>query len=736
MKIDDLSVDIKLKEFLKGMGIEKLYPPQVDSIKSGLFEGVNQVIAIPTASGKTLIAILAIFNALDKYGGKAVYLAPLRALASEKFDEFKEIADVLGYKVRISTGDFDQSAYYLNNSDIIILTNEKFDSLIRHQVPWLDEINVIISDEVHLINDAHRGPVLEVVLSLVRRNLPNCQMLALSATINNAHELAEWLDAKLIFSTWRPIKLREGVWFEGKIKYTNGQVKPAGKASDRDGFVSLSLETIAEGGQVLVFSSTRRIAESSAKILAKSIKKTLTGKESKDLLKIANRIRSIGEKTKIRKNLAELVESGVAFHHAGLISSHRKIIEESFKARKIKVLTATTTLSAGLNLPGRRVIIRSVLRYEGGFGQKAIPILEYKQMAGRAGRPKYDPYGEAIIITKNINERDRIFENYLHKETEDIYSKLGTEPALRSHILSFIASEYVNDFESALDMIRYTFYGFQNEDTLFLVEDEINKVISLLINAKMISPKEPYIITPFGKKINELYLDPLSAKIIREGLDKSTDKYVNQLTYLQLLASVPDIRSYNVRKNEYSDLIEEVEKNMDQWLNEFDEMGGFGFDIFLTTVKTAKIVELWLNEMPEDEIYRKYNVASGDLHSLISRFEWLVHSAVEIARIFKWERHVKALDVIAKRIKYGIREELMELVMIPNVGRIRARLLYDAGYKTAKSIMNASIDELGSIKSLGKGTAMRIKAALTGQDISKVEDIIIENAQTSLDDYF
>jgi helicase len=216
--VEELQIDERLKAALIQEEIVDLYPPQAEAIQLGLLGGKNFVVAIPTASGKTLIAILAMITRLLQRGGKAVYLAPLKALASEKYMEIKELAETVGLRVSISTGDPDDRAPWLGSSDIIIATNEKFDSLIRHQVSWLNDIQVIVSDEVHLINDAHRGPVLEVVLSLVRQNLPDCQIVALSATIINADEIAEWIDAELVLSSWRPVQLREGVWHSGSLK--------------------------------------------------------------------------------------------------------------------------------------------------------------------------------------------------------------------------------------------------------------------------------------------------------------------------------------------------------------------------------------------------------------------------------------------------------------------------------------------------------------------------------------
>ncbi len=188
------------------------------SHKAGLFDDKNLLVCTPTASGKTLVAELAFLNAVYHDHGKAVYVVPLKALASEKYKDFKKLYPEL--KVAISSGDMDTSDSHLRNYDIIITTSEKFDSLIRHKAPWLSQVKVLIIDEIHLMNDVSRGPTLEIVITLMRKLLSRLQIIGLSATIGNPKELAEWLDARLVWDEWRPVKLEKGVYLEGKVEFS------------------------------------------------------------------------------------------------------------------------------------------------------------------------------------------------------------------------------------------------------------------------------------------------------------------------------------------------------------------------------------------------------------------------------------------------------------------------------------------------------------------------------------
>jgi helicase len=208
----------EIYEILAKEGIEKLRPSQEKAVNQGLFGGKNMLVCTPTASGKTLIAEFIATKAIIEGKGKAIYIVPLKALANEKYKEFKRKYAGL-FNIAISIGDFDSADPYLVNYDFIICTSEKFDSLLRHHAPWIKYISTVIVDEVHLLNDPGRGPTLEILMTVLRQALEKVQILALSATIGNPEELADWLDAELVQDSWRPVKLHQGVYYKGKIEF-------------------------------------------------------------------------------------------------------------------------------------------------------------------------------------------------------------------------------------------------------------------------------------------------------------------------------------------------------------------------------------------------------------------------------------------------------------------------------------------------------------------------------------
>ncbi|HLI46675.1 MAG TPA: DEAD/DEAH box helicase, partial [Geobacterales bacterium] len=518
---------------LQSQGITRLYPPQAQAIEKGVLNYKNLLIATPTASGKTLIAIISSIKHLAK-GDKVLYLCPLRALASEKYEEFKFF---LNYKIALSIGDYDSDDAWLRNYDVIISTYEKTDSLLRHRAPWISDVSLVVIDEVHML-DSDRGPTLEFLIARLKRQIPNAQFLALSATVKNAEEIASWLNAEVIVSDWRPVPLREGVYRSGIIHYKDGGTK---KIPIRSGvaFVDLALDILDEGGQALIFNSTRANALRNAEKLKEFVRKYLKKSEIEELRDLANNIES---NDWLSQTLKDQIMNGVAFHHAGLSYNARRVVENGFRDSLIKVVSSTTTLGAGINVPARRVIINEISRYSVGLGYSEImTVNEYKQLAGRAGRPKYDTYGEAIIVAKGKYDVDVLMDSYIKSDVEPITSQIKDEKALRSHILSLIANEIVTN-EDELNKILEETLASRQIGSMILRRLSKN-VVSYLMKASFIVAKEKYVATSLGKRISELYIDPLTGEQLENGIKSVPISLAkDEFYYLLLISSVEDMQ--------------------------------------------------------------------------------------------------------------------------------------------------------------------------------------------------
>lgn len=719
MKVAELSIPEAVKELIIRSGIVELYPPQEEAVKAGALEGKNLVLASPTASGKTLVAELCALKHILEKNGKTIYLTPLRALASEKFEDFRKYTSITkadGRRVRIgiSTGDFDSTDPWLERYDIIITTNEKADSLLRHRAKWMDEISLVVADEVHLLNEAERGPTLEVVLARLMQVNPDMQILALSATINNVDEIAQWLKAEYITTEWRPVALKEGVLLHEEVQYKDGDARKVEKRT-KDPLTNLLLNTIRAGGQALVFTSTRKNAASLAKKLSTEVEGTLSKPTKRALEHDAARILAAGERTRLSEALADIVKCGAAFHHAGLGGGHRKIIEDSFREGKIKVLTATPTLAFGVNLPARTVVIQDYRRYEAGYGYYPISVLEYKQMAGRAGRPKYDKVGEAILLAKTSDEADYLLESYVLARPERIWSRLAVERIMRGHVLATIAADFAHTENGIYEFFGKTFYAHQYDTEA--IKGIIGKILKYLYDEEMIEVVSDEInATRFGKRVSELYIDPVSGVIIRDALRRKPT-YLTDVSFLHMIAHTPDmgpvLRPYSREMDEVAVFMEEHKPELltdmpDEWEDRIT------YEEFLGEVKTAMTLKAWIEEMSEDELIERFSVQPGDLYRTIENAKWLLHATHELALLFGNKQVLPVTLEVRQRVEKGVKKELLPLVKLEGVGRVRGRIIYNSGYRTIEDLKRVPVEDLTSLPLVGPRLAKKIKEQLGG----------------------
>ncbi len=707
MNIKDLPVPQYIIDNLLRKNINHLYPPQTEAVKAGILEGENIILSTPTASGKTLAALLAASIHLQE-GGKVLYLVPLRALASEKIIEINEIL-CTGTKFRsaISTGDYDSSDPWLRAYDIVVATNEKADSLLRHGAEWIKDVSLVVLDELHLVSDSERGPTLEMVITRLKRTLPRAQYIGLSATISNARDLGGWLNAKVIQSDWRPVPLKEGVLIDSTIEFNDGEIKEL-KILHKNTIVNAVLNIIEEGGQALVFTSTRKKAEDYALKIAQALIERLdllSWEERDKLREYASEILT-EERSAFTENLARLIEAGAAFHHAGLSSLHRKIVEDAFRSRVLKSVVATPTLAAGVNLPARLVLISEVKRYIPGYGYQSIPVIEYKQYCGRAGRPLYDEIGYAVTVCRTEDEKEYIIKEYINGQLEKIVSKLSSEKHLRTHVLAIISSGEVYSVHSLIKFFEETYLGYLYGSRI--VKGKIELTLEFLKNCGFIEvSKQSLKATKLGIRVSQLYIDPLTAKILLENFEKSSPN-PNVFGLLHLIVLTPEIPRIPMKRLSTSLLEEHLEKNRDGMVVPVPEPDSPDYDEYLDAVRLAMVLEGWIEELPEAELYERFGVQPGDMAALRETAEWISYSASQIAKVSGHTKFVLPFERLAERIRYGVREELLPLTRLKGIGRVRARSLYRAGYTSIEKLRTATIDELTRILGIGRKTAEKI----------------------------
>ncbi|NHI92013.1 MAG: DEAD/DEAH box helicase [Candidatus Lokiarchaeota archaeon] len=455
-----LKIEPRIKRILSRDGITKFRDIQNEAFSKGLFEGKHFLIAAPSASGKTLIGELACIHENLK-GNKAAYLVPLRALATEKYTSFSERYSELGIKVKVSTGDYDWDSEELANSDLFIMTYERFDSLLRLSPKWIHQFKVVVIDELHVIGDPNRGPRLESTIIRLRLKLPDVKVIGLSATIKNAEEIAAWMDAILIKSLYRPVTLTYQVI----------------ETQDKDATIKqLVSEIFNSNFQFIMFVRTRGEAIKHAKDIRDYI-------ESSDLQDYAtyNKMKEIFEPMHVNltyseKSLLQTIKKGVAYHHAGLSSEMRMLVEDLFRKNLVKIIVCTSTLAAGINIPARVVIIKDIAKYN--FNRNYVPGVEnprmfkheikpndFHQMVGRAGRPGLDQEGTGVILVQDQAEAEFIKNRYFLSDgspkLEAIISSFVKDHALLEQVLVVLHEQGQLSEQEILEFFKKTLWWHQ-----------------------------------------------------------------------------------------------------------------------------------------------------------------------------------------------------------------------------------------------------------------------------------
>lgn len=660
MKLSDLGYP---PEFIEAAGGNfELYPHQQEALGK-LKENRNLIVTVPTAAGKTLIAYAAIYNMI-KTGRKCLYIVPLKALAFEKFEEMKALRK-LGVRLTIATGDYDASSSFIRSYDIVVCTSEKADSMIRHDPSILFDVGLIVADEAHLIGDASRGPRLEMVLTTARVANPDTMILALSATISNPDDLCEWLGSGIVASDFRPVKLKRGVLYGNMTIFED----ESSKNSDGDIVLETIASTVNDGGQCLVFVSSRKKAEELASKISLFLQDRLGGHGPSMNLEDDPYV------DKINNCLA----GRACFHHAGLSNNVRSGIESFFKSGDLLVLVATPTLAAGVNLPARCVIIRDITRYQNGRSEY-LPAREIFQMLGRAGRPKYDTEGYAYLYAASSNSYRKAMD-YFTMEIEPTMSGSGTADQIRFNTLALVAMGMGNSAEEIGNFYRNTLFAFQNP--ISNAERLISASIRFLADNDLIREMGGrLIVTEFGKATADLYLNPESAIILMNYLK---GKHSEELALFNL-ARCPDMIPVNAGSEDYV---------MAEYF--LDKIGSTAYDDSdYSAAKTAMILKEWISETPIRSICEQFRVGPGDVQTVANSADWLSYSLARLANTFKAEIRMD-LENLNFRIKEGVKEEIIPLTLIPGVGRVRARRLYSAGLTSLEAISGADESTISRI---------------------------------------
>ena len=388
--------------------------------------------------------------------------------------------------------------------------------------------------------------------------------------------------------------------------------------------------------------------------------------------------------------------------------------------------------SMGLDLPAFRAIIRDLRRY-GHHGLDWIPVLEYLQVCGRAGRPSFDKFGEAIAVASTDKEKEEITNRYINGVPENIYSKLAVEPVLRTYLLSLIATNVVNDKKSLLDFFEKTFWAHQYKD-MDRLEVIITKILGLLeewefiimqnsgdsfVSADEISD-EKLRATKLGRRVSELYLDPLTANFMITCLRRATGKTLQAFSLLQMVCHTIEMRPLlRLRVKEFDDIQEKLVEHSSELIDLEPTIYDLEYDEFLNSVKTALFMQEWIDEKDEEYLMEQYAVRPGEIKVKLNLADWLLYATEEMCNLMQFRNFLKEIKKLRFRLKYGVKEELFPLLKFEQVGRVRARKLFNAGIKDVADVKRADIGTIGYL--IGKAVAAKMKKAC-GQEVKEVKE--------------
>lgn len=684
--MENLSNDIKTIINTAYPYIKEFNPAQKAVIESGYLEDKsNYIISIPTASGKTVLGILPALKTILN-GGKAIYAAPLLSIQNEKVKEFKAFEEH-GIKV----------GKHPSNSDLSVMVFESFDALTRFSWNVLREVDTLIIDEFHMIGEYSRGPTLESAITRAKIINPSLRIIALSATLKNIDEIEQWLDGKTVEHNYRPVPLNKEV-LDAEMFNTKNK---------NDVIVKIVEKAIEDNSQALSFVSTRRFTESLATYVAKKIDKKTTKEQKQKFKQVADKLLEVPKKkgslpTTTCLKLAEAAEKGVVFHHAGLFNEQKEIIEDEFRKGNILMITATPSLMYGVNLPSKYVVIRDHTRWTSN-GPASIPVFDYEQMSGRAGRPQYDDVGYSYLVVKTMDEAFDLEARYVNGEIELTNSKLiDNKDAIYKQIIAQIASSLSKNLDDLNDFFGKTLYGFQmknNPSMSMFAQDSLNWELEsalefLLQNGIIRATPEGLKTTDFGNLIAKSNYAVETAVKIKEYV--STMEKLNPAEMIYALAETPDLPLISFKGR----------KSKDPVRDKLSECGLFAVDIGNPEATAVSLIE-WIDERNEYEIENAYNVYSASTRRSAYEASRLVKFAKNTLEVLGNYSNLKDMDYLSARLYYGVKEDIIPLVVgVKRLGRKRARLLM----KTfGDNLSEASEKELQKVEGIGPKLAGKVK---------------------------
>lgn len=696
---------------------------QINAINDfGVLDGRSLLVVAPTGAGKTMVGELAALRAVAG-GSRAVVLLPLKALVNDKYDYMTRVYGEHAQVVR-ATGDMsDQVGALLGGHyDIALLTYEKFMNLALGHPHLMRGLSVVVVDEVQILGDLHRGPSLEFLLTLLRtghgRSAPP-QVVALSAVVGDSSGLERWLGGDVLRTTERPVPLRESVIDvrggcrskepDGSESYVPGFVHPhqvTGSQSNKPWVIPLVSRLVGEGKKVIVFRATRGDTVGSARYLADSLG---LGPATDALAMLPD-----GDRSAASDDLRQFLRGGVGVHNSDLDRDERVALETCFRDpdSPLRVLVATTTLAMGVNTPAEAVVIAGLTHP--GEPSSAYSVAEYKNMAGRAGRPGHVEAGESYIVATSDPGPGVAWDRYVLGEPEPISSKLlssGTDPqTLIVRCLAALGSTVQEDDLLGLLDNCFGIWLRQQSGQPGWDHAELRRDLDELIRAGLVDrePSDHVTLTALGRYAGESGIEVRSIGRISSALRFAPPELraADVITLAQVTVELQGLRIPANRRSK---------QEQQRWPQTLRHLGAApqlasamhvgGANPFEAT-KRAVACLLWMSAQPMADIERtllqhwRERAAAGSIRQVASRTRDVLDAVFQVA---SYTGQAVAADLNADDL--GVQLELGLPAALIEIAHITGPLLSRAEYL---ALHNAGVTSLHQIEALGRNGLLAV----------------------------
>lgn len=702
-------------------GIKFLLPLQSEAvIRFGLLDGKSLIVSGPGTSGKTFCGELAAAaKATGK--GKAVFLVPLKAIAEEKYRTFEKRYGALGLKIRLATRDHTSHDNDISkrNFDIAIMIYEKFNCLTANDISIIKNTSCFVLDEFQLIADGKRGIELELIIQKIRKFNPVAQIVILIGGGSSPDRISRWLKLPALSERRRPVDLRLGVFHRGTFHFrgfndlSEGDERwlPQIEASDDEPISSQNLAAIkhlsSQDEQILIFTNTKRKSVELAEYLATHL----------DFSPARTAFASLSEAPPSLQNetLGRCLNKGVAFHHAELDEHQRQVVEDGFRSGEIKILTSTSTLAWGVNLPAKNVFIET-MKYSGhrsaSSGMMIEPMtgVDFQQAAGRAGRlGNKQAFGRAIITAETPYEQEILWDKYVYSSNEDPISAFSESdlPDLILRLLSCGVATKPDEIDKSCEAL----YGAFDTDLANNLSHKVNEALVFLESGGLVAIRNGGKIetTSMGQACCATALSAHSAINIRDLAlkDKISGSYEWLLVALGLKewmenssgyycpASASDILSERLSgviseyELDYSNPIVSAIRNIDNPANR-SKLTAFLFALD------------WCAGTPTTNMEKLYNKGAGGLKKDARTLSWIISAIDKIIRILlppssDEKRSISNLGILAEKLHYGVDDRMLPLASALDIDREFIRRLYDSGIISREHLVEADAGSLSGI---------------------------------------